>query len=455
MQWLAAQFGAASLLETPMVLPTPEFFPEPFSGCEEDVRPMLVRVCQFLRTDPGRVDLSYFDGDQVQKTEDGAVLPSAAGFYVQGEGSQRPLIRISSKVLSDPLALVATLAHEVAHDRLLGEKRLTVNVPDHEPLTDLTTVFFGLGIFPANTAFRTAAWSEGMMQMFQWSSQGYLKDNVFGYAMALRAWLRGEAQVPWSSHLSINPRTACLEGLQFLNKTNDSACDRYSVLNGLNLPTEVSVNELRATSDTHRLSALMALWEHSSPTSEHLDAVVDCLESPNSDVQTEAINWLHAQDDLAPRAVHRLIELLRKGSDEVQLRAALLLASKRAGVNETTPKGLKLLDELVALAVQIPSKSLMMLADPLAAYGPAAQVALPRFVEALRPMLVQGSQADAEWLIKLLLRIAPDLDQRLKRQWPDTLYNLYCVAVKTLLRKPKHEGFAARKSHNKKPKSQR
>ena len=155
---------------------------------------MFVRVCRFMLTDPNRFDLNFFDGEKPLDPDRPLDLPSAAGFYVQGDENRRPLIRINSKILNDPLALVATLAHEVAHDRLLGEKRLTGNEPDHEPLTDLTMVFFGLGIFPANTAFRTAAWKEGVMQVWQMSTQGYLKDDVFGYALGLRAWLRGEAK---------------------------------------------------------------------------------------------------------------------------------------------------------------------------------------------------------------------------------------------------------------------
>jgi hypothetical protein len=43
------------------------------------------------------------------------------------------------------------LAHEFSHIKLLGENRMQEN---HEHLTDLFTVVFGLGIFNANASFK-------------------------------------------------------------------------------------------------------------------------------------------------------------------------------------------------------------------------------------------------------------------------------------------------------------
>jgi hypothetical protein len=45
------------------------------------------------------------------------------------------------------------VAHELARVRLLGEQRINTDCGDQEQLTDLATVFFGLGIFTADAAF--------------------------------------------------------------------------------------------------------------------------------------------------------------------------------------------------------------------------------------------------------------------------------------------------------------
>ena len=63
--------------------------------------------------------------------------------------------------LNDPLALVATLAHELGRVDLLGAGRVSPDTEDHEPLTDLLTVFFGLGVITANAVIRENYWSAG------------------------------------------------------------------------------------------------------------------------------------------------------------------------------------------------------------------------------------------------------------------------------------------------------
>ncbi|HEY2825858.1 MAG TPA: hypothetical protein VGI83_09955 [Gemmatimonadales bacterium] len=87
---------------------------------------------------------------------------------------------------------------------------------DHEPLTDLLTVFTGFGIFAANAAFRFESSNSG------WRTRrlGYLTAPMFGYALACHAWLRGEAgsheQPRWARFLDTNPRGYFKQGTRFL-----------------------------------------------------------------------------------------------------------------------------------------------------------------------------------------------------------------------------------------------
>lgn len=59
--WLEDQFGLQRLRETTVILPRPEFFPDPYHGTEEDVRRMLERVCQYMGVDPTRIELSLYE----------------------------------------------------------------------------------------------------------------------------------------------------------------------------------------------------------------------------------------------------------------------------------------------------------------------------------------------------------------------------------------------------------
>ena len=113
-----------------------------------------------------------------------------------------------------PVALVATIAHELGHVRLLDEGRISADQRDHEPLTDLLTVYFGLGVFTANAAFDFRQGRTG------WSYQrlGYLTEQMYGYALACYAHLRGETAPRWARHLDTNPRGYLKQSLRYLER---------------------------------------------------------------------------------------------------------------------------------------------------------------------------------------------------------------------------------------------
>lgn len=305
--------------------------------------------------------------------------------------------------------------------------------PDHEPLTDLTTVFFGLGIFPANAAFRTAAWNDGNLQYWRWATLGYLKDNVFGYALALRSWLREEPAMRWSSHLTTNPRSAYRSGLKYLHKTGECITSRHEMLSGV-FPRDVAIDELQSPSDTHRLAALQRLWDHPSPKTEHIECVLGCLKHRSPAIQAEAINWLNTQETLPAESIDHLLDLVRDGQDDVPIQAAILLSTKCES-SDSTPEGSRLLQELAALSHRASSQQLWFLIEPLAKYGRLAELAMKPFLAELHRMLIQGSQQSAATLIGHLLAIDPSLDARARRLWPETIVNLYEVAAKEA-RKP-------------------
>jgi hypothetical protein len=124
--------------------PLGEKFLPPFSA-------LLDRVCGYMGVVPDLVALMFVaDAGKVWLVNgSGDFLPHAAGTYQEGE--RKFLIKIDKSGLGDPMGLVGTMAHELAHVLLLGEGRVMSDVYDNELLTDLTVVFHGLGIFLANT----------------------------------------------------------------------------------------------------------------------------------------------------------------------------------------------------------------------------------------------------------------------------------------------------------------
>src|SRR5262245_14406851 len=188
--WLTQEFGAERLRAARVILPTPEFFPDSYTGTDGDARRMLDRVCGYMGIAPETVELSlYQDRNPVY---DGEWRQGTAGLYHEEAGKFRVWVEVGN--LDDPLALVATMAHELGHVHLLGHGRVSPDADDHEPLTDLLTVYLGMGIFTANSVIREHYWDLGTTSGWRIGRRGYLSMPMYGYALALFAEARGEEQ---------------------------------------------------------------------------------------------------------------------------------------------------------------------------------------------------------------------------------------------------------------------
>jgi hypothetical protein len=141
---------------------------------------------------------------------------TAAGHHRTRDG--RSVIGIHDDQARRPMALVATVAHELGHALLLGGGLITADREDHEPLTDLLTVYFGLGIFSANSAFEFSQEARGRYSYTSTSRLGYLTEPMYGYGLARFAWLRGESRPSWARYLDTNPGTFLKRGLRFLDQ---------------------------------------------------------------------------------------------------------------------------------------------------------------------------------------------------------------------------------------------
>ncbi|WP_037576342.1 hypothetical protein [Phaeacidiphilus oryzae] len=220
MALLAGEFGPEPLTRAP-VLPTAEFFPGPYAGSEADVRQVVARVCGYMGVAADRVEVEVEPDDGEDAMVAGLRLNrssrSAAGHYRRQGG--RAVVSVDGRLAARPTALVAVVAHELGHVLLIEERGLNPGQRDHEQLTDLLTVYFGLGVFNANAAFEFRQGGDG------WSSArlGYLSEQMFGYALACYARLRGETGTPaWARHLDTNPRAYLKQGLRWMAAAGSS-----------------------------------------------------------------------------------------------------------------------------------------------------------------------------------------------------------------------------------------
>ena len=216
LRWLAAEFGVEAARAAKVVLPTPEFFPEAYEPIPTGGTMLFRSVCRYLRIDPTPIEVRFYTERRMPTGLGFESHQGSAGLY-QG-GSLGTLIQFESSTLQDPLAFVATAAHELSHLLLLGQGRLTGEEPDHEELTDLLTVYLGFGVFTANSRVRSSAGHDGVNESWSIRKLGYLSQPRTGYALAVFAQLRGENDPPWERELCADVRLVCRKARRWLKQ---------------------------------------------------------------------------------------------------------------------------------------------------------------------------------------------------------------------------------------------
>lgn len=211
--WLENQFGVARVRGARVVLPRQDFFPDPYHGAESDVRPMLDRVCGYMGLQPVKVELFlYHDTPHIRHRKENN---TTANRHELEHG--RYTVGVETSCLADPLALVATLAREIGNIQLVDQHKISPTTEDRAHLTDLLTVFLGLGVFTANSVLREKYWQEGHFGGWSMGRRGALPMPAFGYALARFAQARGENGADWAKYLRLDVRAPFRQSLRYLD----------------------------------------------------------------------------------------------------------------------------------------------------------------------------------------------------------------------------------------------
>ena len=307
MRWLARQFGVNRLLTARVVLPDDNWFPDPYDGKVEDARRLLDRICDFMQIAPASIRLEV--------CEDTA-MPGVAGQYQPG------LIRLAESQLADPPGVVAVLAHELAHDLLVGRGLLKDDL-DAEWVTDLLPVYLGLGIFTADATLREKTERQGRHSWWTLSRRGDLNSCMIGYALALFAWVRGERRPEWAGFLRLDAAESLAAGLRYLVASEDSLFGPETCYSD-NRPTSwyTLLEQIEGGSPSACVAGLWELAQRPHNGREDMEQAVSLvrghLSHPLPAVRAEAARALAPLGSKAEPALDELIQLLTDGNDEVR-----------------------------------------------------------------------------------------------------------------------------------------
>ena len=217
-EWLGRVLGGDDPAQPVVVEPTSSFFPWRLDS-EEGARRAFEAVCTHMGVDPESVVLEFQDGTK-QARENFSKLgqweSDAPGGTWDDQGPHR--IVISRDAFGDAMYFVYVAAHELGHQVLLGGALLTGDEEDNEPLTDLLTVYKGLGIFGANACVHFSQFQAAGASGHEWATRGYLGMADWSYTLALFAKQRGETRPPWRKHLRPDVRALFDKAQNWINR---------------------------------------------------------------------------------------------------------------------------------------------------------------------------------------------------------------------------------------------
>ncbi len=359
--------------------------------------PCCARVCACAGVDPGRVVLHVYPGAPAVEKPEG-----------------REVISVVRESLTRPEYFVSRIARGLAKVRLIDDGKMAPDHPDLPRMAELAAVYLGLGVFVANHIFREAYSGLGLAQTWAMYQTGNLSERSAGYALALFARARGEAEdVAWARSLRPNVRQVFRDGMAFLAKTGDTQFrldedpDERVQDEGQRLARRVAA--LEAPSSGARLAALWELQRMGPKAAPAVEALTRALRDAEPSLRAAAAEALAAAGPAAESAIPELVEAAMQDENKaLRLQAVYALGAVAARADYVVPHLICVLrsaegdlrlaairalgalgtgaavEKLIGLLTDVDGNVAEEAALALGAIGPAARSAVPALLRMLR-----------------------------------------------------------------------
>lgn len=346
--------GASHLHAVETVEPGSDLFAS-IDNPEELIGSIFENVCHWMNVSSSSIQLKLVSGLEMAElsgARDHGRVNAAKSLYATPAAEGEPaLLLISAQVDLEMERLLAIIARGVAHDVLRTRIPELFEAEDRMQIIDLVPVFFGLGVAVSNSTVRELHSEAGTSSSFQISRTGHLSAQVFGYALALFSWVRGESLPDWSRRLRLDARETMKSGLKYLTKTSDCVFDADTFGHRTQLNSLASLRTaLTGLSATQQMNALLNLDSLPEESRQLTAEILPLLQSRDRDLRAQAVQSLGAStgdneealagilnlcDDPDPPVRFAVASALHPGSvdDEASLQAlASLLPDRDPGV---------------------------------------------------------------------------------------------------------------------------
>lgn len=220
---LIKRHGFTPLVTRPIVEPTPEFFPDPWTGGTAGLAIAIRRLCMHagLRDRVVTVEL-------VKDDDPAGALPDDRQVHLEPSGDRIEAF-VLNQIVSDRLGVMAASARAVANLYQREEKielHRVKGAPDRSVVrraiaeSDIVSVYLGLGVLTTEASLRHMSKSAGGMRSNRSTArQGALSPQGMAYALAIQARVLDLAPPDIRAigkHMQPNKRAALKAGMQKL-----------------------------------------------------------------------------------------------------------------------------------------------------------------------------------------------------------------------------------------------
>lgn len=203
------------IINKPILTRDHPIFPIEINDISEII-PLAHKIAKVMDINPETLDIEFFEG---AKPVDPSSIDSenretaAAGLYY-GKGIDGKFkVAFADTIHKDVERVIATIAHEFSHIKLLGEGRINEN---SEELTDMLPLFYGFGLFNSDMVLTFRREGDGFQTSWQSNTLGYLSFADWGYLFALYMYMRNEVQPIWFNELNKTVAKDCKLAINFV-----------------------------------------------------------------------------------------------------------------------------------------------------------------------------------------------------------------------------------------------
>lgn len=228
--------------------------------------------------------------------------------YTAPQLDQLAQVVVADNLPDDPERLVAVLARSLAYEVVRTRCPELWDTEDIEVLVEIIPMFFGFGVFMANTTLRESNYSDAMMFAWKMSKSGILAAQTHGYLGALFAWVRDELSPPWAKALRLDAKETLKASLRHLHRTNDAIFERD--LLGIGTTEQTSYDrqaQFESKSDTLKFNALIELQVDLVELQRFETDIVKLLKTKNVQLRSLTIETLGLLPNASESTLHALI----------------------------------------------------------------------------------------------------------------------------------------------------